>query len=243
MNELHALTRRHFFKQAGFGIGGAALASLMQEQLFAQAARTLAPSRGAEGQAGHLPVHGRRAVAARPLRSQAGPAQVRRAGRARRDRQGRALRVHQGHAEDPRLAIRLPPARPVGSGDLRPAAAPDHDRRRHRDREVDADDAVQPRAGADLHEHRAPGDRPPEHGVVAVVRPRIRQQGPPGVRRADLGREQPRRRQVVLGLAASCPRCTRASSSAAAPTRCCSSPTRTAWTRRCGGSRSTPSRT
>ena len=33
MNELQAITRRHFFKQAGFGIGGAALASLMQEQL------------------------------------------------------------------------------------------------------------------------------------------------------------------------------------------------------------------
>ena len=35
---LQAITRRHFFKHAGFGIGGAALASLMQEQLFAQAA-------------------------------------------------------------------------------------------------------------------------------------------------------------------------------------------------------------
>jgi uncharacterized protein (DUF1501 family) len=43
MNELHAITRRHFFKQAGFGIGGAALASLMQEQLLAQAARQMAP--------------------------------------------------------------------------------------------------------------------------------------------------------------------------------------------------------
>jgi uncharacterized protein (DUF1501 family) len=44
MNDLHALTRRHFFKQAGFGIGGAALASLIQERLFAQAAKRLAPS-------------------------------------------------------------------------------------------------------------------------------------------------------------------------------------------------------
>jgi len=41
--ELQALTRRHFFKQAGFGIGGAALASLMQEQLFAQAAQKMVP--------------------------------------------------------------------------------------------------------------------------------------------------------------------------------------------------------
>jgi uncharacterized protein (DUF1501 family) len=44
MNELKALTRRHFFRQAGFGIGGAALASLMQEQLLAQAAQRLAPT-------------------------------------------------------------------------------------------------------------------------------------------------------------------------------------------------------
>ncbi|WP_396627696.1 DUF1501 domain-containing protein [Luteitalea sp.] len=44
MNDLKAVTRRHFFRQAaGFGIGGAALASLMQEQLFAQAARQMAP--------------------------------------------------------------------------------------------------------------------------------------------------------------------------------------------------------
>jgi hypothetical protein len=43
MNQLQALTRRHFFKHAGFGIGGAALASLMQEQLFAQAAKQMAP--------------------------------------------------------------------------------------------------------------------------------------------------------------------------------------------------------
>ena len=43
MNELHALTRRHFFRTAGFGLGGAALASLVQERLFAQAARQLAP--------------------------------------------------------------------------------------------------------------------------------------------------------------------------------------------------------
>jgi uncharacterized protein (DUF1501 family) len=43
MNDLQAITRRHFFKHAGFGLGGAALASLMQEQLFAQAAQKLVP--------------------------------------------------------------------------------------------------------------------------------------------------------------------------------------------------------
>ncbi|MCC6162035.1 MAG: DUF1501 domain-containing protein, partial [Acidobacteria bacterium] len=42
--DLQSLTRRHFFKQAGFGIGGAALASLMQERLLAHAAQQLAPT-------------------------------------------------------------------------------------------------------------------------------------------------------------------------------------------------------
>jgi hypothetical protein len=41
MTHLRALTRRHFFQQAGFGIGGAALASLLQEQVRAEAAQAL----------------------------------------------------------------------------------------------------------------------------------------------------------------------------------------------------------
>ena len=72
-------------------------------------------------------------------------------------------------------------------------------RRRHRDHPLDADDAVQSRAGADLHEHRPPGDRPAEHGIVAQLRPRQREPRPARVRRAALRREQSRRRQVVLG--------------------------------------------
>jgi hypothetical protein len=36
--ELHRQTRRHFFQQAGFGIGSLALGSLLNESLFAQAA-------------------------------------------------------------------------------------------------------------------------------------------------------------------------------------------------------------
>ena len=94
--------------------------------------------------------------------------------------QGRALRLHQGHAEAARLAVPVQTARPVGRRDLRAAAAPVEDRRRHRHRPVDAHDAVQPRAGADLHEHRAPGDRAAEHGLLAHLRPRQRERGPAG---------------------------------------------------------------
>src|SRR4249919_1153988 len=37
-DELKAVTRRHFFRQTGFGIGGMALMSLLDERLFAAAA-------------------------------------------------------------------------------------------------------------------------------------------------------------------------------------------------------------
>ncbi len=41
---LHAITRRHFFRQSGFGIGGLALSSLIDQRLFAQKAdNPLAP--------------------------------------------------------------------------------------------------------------------------------------------------------------------------------------------------------
>src|SRR3954454_17032968 len=33
---LRAITRRHFFKQSGFGIGGLALSALIDDKLFAQ---------------------------------------------------------------------------------------------------------------------------------------------------------------------------------------------------------------
>ena len=103
-------------------------------------------------------------------------------------------------------------------------------RRRDRDHPVDEDDAVQPRAGADLHEHRASGDRPPEHGLVAQLRPGQRQQGPAGVRRADVRARTTRTAARAAGAAAFCRPCTRASSSAPRASRCCSLATRTAWT-------------
>ena len=37
-NILRAITRRHFFRQSGFGIGGLALSSLIDDRLFAQKA-------------------------------------------------------------------------------------------------------------------------------------------------------------------------------------------------------------
>jgi hypothetical protein len=40
-NDLRAITRRHFFRQSGFGIGGLALLSLLDEELFASTASLL----------------------------------------------------------------------------------------------------------------------------------------------------------------------------------------------------------
>ena len=60
-------------------------------------------------------------------------------------------------------------------------------------------------------------------GSWVTLRPRQRERGPARLRRADLRRERPRRRQGVLGQRLPADRATRASSSAAAATRCCSS--------------------
>ena len=204
---LRAITRRHFFKQSGFGIGGVALSALLDERLFAQAERTGGRSARAaraafraEGEAHHLPVHGRRADPARSVRQQAGAAEVRRPGDPRGVHSQRgAVRVHQGHAAAPRISVHVQEVRSVRRRAVGAAAAPGGHRRRHRDRPLDAHHAVQPRARPDLHEHGQPGVRPPERGILAHVRARQREPRSAGLRRAALGRERARRRQVVLG--------------------------------------------
>ena len=200
-SRLHAVTRRFFFEQAYFGIGGVALASLLDPSVIAAQKPSVgglrhagrasdAPSPG-QGEAGHSPVHGRRAVAARSLRSEAGADQARRPGGTGGVHPGRALRLHQGHAQAPGQPVHVPPARAVGGAGLRAPAVDGEARRRDRDRALDAHDAVQPCAGADLHEHRAPGDRASELRLVAQLRAREREHRPAGLRGAPLGREQP----------------------------------------------------
>ena len=160
----------------------------------------------AQSEARDFSLHGRRAVADRSVRSQAGAGRSRRAGHPGGVRQGRAVRVHQGTAEAAGFAIQVPETRTFRRGDLGAAAASLEGRRRPHHRPVDADLAVQSCAGADLHEHRAPGDRPAEPRVVAELRAREREPGSAGVRGADLGRKQSRRRQVVLGIGISADR-------------------------------------
>ena len=65
---LRASTRRHFFRQSGFGIGAAALTGLLNNSLFA--GETVRNRCGPEasyvsgqGEERYLPVHGRRSLA------------------------------------------------------------------------------------------------------------------------------------------------------------------------------------
>ena len=84
-----------------------ALASLLRRRVRAAAQHAAqaggAPQTGShfapQGEARHLPVHGRRAVAARSVRPQAGADQARRPGHPGGLHQGRAVRLHQGHAQ------------------------------------------------------------------------------------------------------------------------------------------------
>jgi hypothetical protein len=54
-DELKQLTRRHFFKQAGFGIGAMALASMLDENLFAKPAQTAQSANPFAPKAPHFP--------------------------------------------------------------------------------------------------------------------------------------------------------------------------------------------
>ena len=109
---LRDITRRHFFKDVGFGIGSLALAALMRERLFAftpeadavlsQAARAVAPRLAAKAkQVIYLFMAG---APSHPGR--------------------RAFRIRQGHTALAGVAVQFRAPRAVGGGDLRAAAPP-----------------------------------------------------------------------------------------------------------------------
>src|SRR5215813_12772401 len=52
---LRAVTRRHFFRQAGFGIGATALTALLNERLFAESVADAAAPAGFSVRAPHFP--------------------------------------------------------------------------------------------------------------------------------------------------------------------------------------------
>ena len=203
------LNRRHFFSRTSLGLGGAALASLLSEPESAGTDAGATPdarearspvaidpaggassgvSRPAQGQAGHLPVHERRAVAARPVRLQAAPERDERPGPARVGPDGAAAHgdVGQpGDAADGRLDLQVRPARQVGRVGQRAPAAHRAGRRRALHHQLALHRGDQPRPGDHLLPDRLDDRRPAVDGGLAELRPGLGQPEPADVLRAD----------------------------------------------------------
>ena len=234
----------------GFGLGAVALASLLDERLLA-GAETLPEAAAATARRTSRRRRSRSSTCSWPARRRSSTCSTTSrscgsttASRSRRS-SSRASGSPSSRARRGCSARRSTFAKHGQSGaeisSLLPHLA-EH-RRRDRDRPVDAHDAVQPRAGADLHEHGPPDHRAAQPRVVAHLRPRQRERATcPAFVVLHLRAEQPGRRQVAAGAAASCRPPTRASSSARRASRCSSRTTPTASTARCGASRSISSR-
>ena len=83
---MNAASRREFLHRATSGLGGIALTAMLADDARAKGTNPLAarkPHFAAEGEARHLPVHGRRAEPDRPVRSEAGAGEVGRQAAAR----------------------------------------------------------------------------------------------------------------------------------------------------------------
>ena len=90
-----------------------------------------------------------------------------------------------------------PPRQERGLGQ-RTAAALRQARRRGRVHQVDVDRPVQPRPGRAVPLHRLGAQRRGGDGLVDHLRPRLREPGPARLRRPDLRRHRPDRRQGAL---------------------------------------------
>ena len=202
---LRAITRRHFFKQSGFGIGGAGAVGAARRPAARAAGRRPARAAGAalraEGQEHHLSVHGRRADAARPVRLQAGAAGARRPGDPGGvHSEGRALRVHQGDAAAARITVHVQAStdNPARSSPSCCRISPSI-----------ADEIAIVRSVHTTQFNHAPGQIFMNTGSQVFGRPSMgswltyglgsESHDLPGLRRAALGRERARRRKVVLG--------------------------------------------
>ena len=145
------------------------------------------PALPRQGQARHLPAHGRRPVADRPLRLQAEDERLVRQGPARLDPPGPAADDHDQRPDAvPHRAVEIQvrPARPERHVGQRAAAAhgqdgrrnvlhPQHEHRRH-----------QPRAGHHLRPDGQPDRRPALPGFLGLLRAGHAQPEPADLRRA-----------------------------------------------------------
>ncbi len=141
---------------------------------------------GAARETRHPAVHGRGTVSTGDLRLQA---QARLHGRAADARFGdgrpadRAAPEHQ--ARLPGTSVRLQEVRRLRTGHLHPLSVHGESGGLDLHHPIHADGADQPRPGTRFHEHRQPGPRPPEHGVVDALRAGQRERQPPRLRGHD----------------------------------------------------------
>ena len=212
-----ALTRRELLRRSGMGLGSLALGTLLSEagglaraatgSTTTPLARTAAALR-AQGQAGHPPVHERRAVAGRHVRPQARADEVR--GQAAPDANLRTERKTGAAFGSPFKFKKY------GQSGIEVSELFAHDgraRRRHLRDPLDARRRAEPRAVADADElRRRPPGRGRASGSWVTLRPGHREPEP-----ARLHRHVPRRlsdrRVAELAGRASCRASTRARTS------------------------------
>ncbi len=193
------ITRRHFFKQTGFGIGAMALSSLLDENTFAA---------GAIQRVQHFAPKAKRIIY---LFMAGAPSTL-----DLFDNKP-ALRKYDGqpcpdeYIKGERFAFIKGVPKLLGSPfDFKKygqsgqemsdhSAEPGRTRGRDRHHPHDAHDSIQSRSRADFYELRSSGSGTSEYGLVADVRPWQREQGPAWIRSPDFRREQSRWRQIVLG--------------------------------------------
>ena len=191
-------TRRDLLIRAGGGLGGVALAWLLGRDGRADAPK--APRVRGEGQARHLPVHGRRAQPDRPVRPQAGPGEVAAASRLpesfgrpvsqfTKRRRRHSCPARGSSPSTASAASRCPtccptwPAASTTSAFLRSLLVHQHG----------------PRPGHVRAAQRPHADGLPQPRLVGDLRPRQRQRQPAGLLRAAPAGGRARGRCAVLG--------------------------------------------
>ena len=146
-----------------------------------QPARPKGATLPAAGQAPHFPVHERRAVARRHVRSQARSCTSTPA-RGCPIRESR--RPETPRRKDPPLALQAPQTRPIRHRGDRPVPRNGRAHRRHLCHPLDAHRHREPRARPLVHEQRQHAADPAQHGLLADLRTRLRKPKPARLHRA-----------------------------------------------------------